>query len=63
MTKEGHFIFASAKDYELVKKAAKSEGRSMNNFITRAALDAAKASLAMLKLPTYAPQGDQEASA
>lgn len=63
MKSEIKLRFKTATDLALVRKAAKSDGRSMNQFIARAAVDAAKASLAMLKLPSYAPPGDQDREA
>lgn len=45
MKAEAKVRFETAKDYETIKKAAKSEKRSISQFIALSALEAAKARL------------------
>ena len=52
--------FETQAQRDLIKRAAKSERRSMNQYILFAAVDAAKATLAMKKGDAYALGGEPD---
>jgi uncharacterized protein (DUF1778 family) len=63
MKAESRIRFETAKDFDLIRKAAKLEKRSMNQFMAMACVAAAKATIAAP--PKFAPSAAsvQEASA
>lgn len=62
MKAEARVRFETAKEYEIIKRAAKSEKRSISQFIALAAVDAAKATLALQKYPPASVPSQEAAS-
>lgn len=63
MRAEAKIRFETARDYEIVKKAARAEKRSISQFVALAALDRASKTVPVIPVPSRRANDKPEATA